>query len=241
MQPETHNNQPNLPNYYVLLGISFKSSLDEIKQAMQQHAQLQTLNLETLKGCKQHLWDADSRAQYDKQLLATYPDYKAQIVAQERELAKKRREAREAARGETNQLHKKDKDAEPEQKRGCMDFVALIATGLVLAFFFHSCGSNGSSSTGSSKRSESASSTSSSRHSEGSASYACKEAVKAVMKAPTQTTVSFDKFTVNGSTYTFFGKVDAPNSFGVMLRSNVSCTATHQSGSNYSTSVSVQN
>lgn len=219
--------QPKLPNYYELLGISFKSSIDEIKKAMQKHAQSQTIDLETLKGCKHHLCDANNRAQYDKQLLETYPYFKAQIVAQEREIAKKRRESREAIAMGQPDPHAPPKP-KPKEKRGCLDFIFLIGTGIVLSVFFHSCSGGGGSGGGSS-----------SRHSEGGASYACKEAVKAMMKAPTQATVSFDKFKVEGSTYTFFGTVDAPNSFGVMLRKSVVCTATHQSGAHYGTSVSL--
>lgn len=224
-------NNAQFPNYYQLLGIDFKADTDEIKRIMKKKAQEQSVDLAVLQGCKEHLLDAQKRAEYDKELLNHDAEFKAQIVQRERELAKKRRESKEAIA-----MGKPDPNAPPEpepkeKKRGCLDFVFLIVTGLVLSVIFYNCSGNRSGSSNISSRTT---------HSEGSASYACKEAVKAVMKAPTQATVSFDKFTLNGSTYTFTGTVDAPNSFGVMLRNNVSCTATHQSGSNYSTSVQVQ-
>lgn len=261
--------QPKLPNYYELLGISLNASTREIQRAMSKHAQAQTLELEILAQCKIHLLNEEKRAAYHQRLLQTYPNLAEEDDDDENfeHTKKSTKKTKNIIPNWIRYIYGTlvfvliliGKNY-PQQRY----YIYIIIVLLLIGFIFLSKKTTNRKNisyqdvsivyaitTGKvigsilainlffALASKEIQLFKTNTHSESGASYACKEAVKAMMKAPTQTTVSFDKFKVEGSTYTFFGTVDAPNSFGVMLKKSVVCTATHQSSTHYGTSVSL--
>ena len=193
-------------NYYALLGLTIYATPEQIQTAMRHYAQRPDAQLDVLQAIRTRLLDAEQRKQYDQELLAAYPEILEQMklaVAKQQFQAKARRE----------QL--KDNAAKPkEQTRGCLDFVALIVTGVVISVIFATCSGGGS---GSSPKTPD-------KLNEWSAQIACQDTVKDRLKAPA--TAQFDNWTRSANadgTYTITGTVDSQNSFGAMLRSKFSC------------------
>ena len=194
-------------NYYALLGLTIYATPEQIQTAMRHYAQQPNAQLDVLQAIRTRLLDAEQRKRYDQELLAAYPEILEQMklaVAKQQWQTKTRRE----------QL--KDNAAKAkEQTRGCLDFVALIVTGLVISVIFATCSGGGSG--GSSPKAPD-------KLDEWSAQVACQDTIKDRLKAPA--TAQFDNWIRSANadgTYTITGTVDSQNAFGAMLRSKFSC------------------